>query len=383
MKSLVVGFNHLSTQEVGLAAPRLSLSQTQAQLAQLASGWQALEGAQTSPMQHFIWAQAYLETYGTEVELQILTVGPPHAPRALTPLLRRKTWPERLELLGVHELNEPQDVLFADPEALEVLAEALSQQNSALWLERIPAESPLLRALDRVFRQQGRGHLHRSSAPAYPRIPLDQSWQEPESHFNAGRRSDFRRAERKAAEHGSVSYEILTPAPEQVEALLAEAYRVEAACWKGAEQSALACDQKRGAFFRRYAAAAAAKGILRLCFLRLDGQAVAMQLAIECGQRFWLLKIGYDEKFARCSPGTLLMLHTLQYAAGRGLAAYEFLGAAQPWTKMWTETRQECVSLRAYPWRPNALLTLGVDATRHAGSVLQKRWQKATPLEAQ
>jgi CelD/BcsL family acetyltransferase involved in cellulose biosynthesis len=370
MKTFVAGLDHFPGWEAGNASPRSSLIENSAQLAQLAAGWQALEGDDSSPMQHFIWTRAFHEIYGNNIQLQILTSGPAHAPRAIAPLITRQALFPRLELLGVRELNEPLEILAADQTALETLAEALTRQNAGLWLERIPAESPMLAALKRAF--QGRGLVHSSSAPCYPRIPLDASWVEPESHFNAGRRSDFRRAERKAAEHGAVSFEILAPTPDEIQPLLAEAYRVEAACWKGAEQSALACDEKRGAFFRRYAAAAAERGILRLCFMRLDGQAVAMQLAVECGQRFWLLKIGYDEQFARCSPGTLLMLHTLRYAAERGLRSYEFLGSSQPWTKMWTETRQHCVSLRAYPLRPGAMLTLGYDAAHHAASVFQK-----------
>ncbi len=340
-------------------------------LARLADGWNALESGESSPMQHFIWAQAYHQTYGQAAQVQVLTIGPAHAPEAIAPLVRRPgVWP-RLELLGVRELCEPLDLLFDGQDALDALAEGLVNLGQPLWLERMPADSPVLTALERAY--QGRGLVHRSPAESYPRIPLDRSWREPESHFNAGRRSDFRRAQRKAAEQGALSFEVLSPTPAVLEPLLAEAYRVEAACWKGAEQSALACDAKRGEFFRHYTAAAAERGILRLCFMRLDGRAVAMQLAIECGERFWLLKIGYDEAYARCSPGTLLMLHTLRYAAERGLTAYEFLGSAQPWTQMWTDTHQQCVSLRAYPQSPGALATLVCDGARHAGIILQKR----------
>ena len=64
-----------------------------------------------------------------------------------------------------------------------------------------------------------------------------------------------------------------------------------------------------------------------------------MQLAVECGERFWLLKIGYDEEFARCSPGVLLMLHTVRYAATRGLKSYELLGRVEPWTRVWARSR--------------------------------------------
>ncbi|MBI1761487.1 MAG: GNAT family N-acetyltransferase [Acidobacteria bacterium] len=375
MKSLT-GSLFLASYEDAAAdtTAQLQVIECASDLARLADGWHALESSEGSPTQHFIWAQAYHQTYGQEAQVQVLTIGPANAPEALAPLVRRPGVLPRLELLGVHELCEPLDLLFDGQDALDALAEGLINLGQPLWLERLPADSPVITALERAYHR--RGLVHRSAAESYPRIPLDRSWREPESHFNAGRRSDFRRAQRKAAEQGGLSFEVLAPTPAELAPLLAEAYRVEAACWKGAEQSALACDVKRGEFFRHYTVAAAERGILRLCFMRLDGQAVAMQLAVECGQRFWLLKIGYDEAYARCSPGTLLMLHTLRYAAERGLAAYEFLGASQPWTHTWTDVHQQCVSLRAYPQKAGALATLVCDGARHAGIQLQKKLGK-------
>ena len=74
-----------------------------------------------------------------------------------------------------------------------------------------------------------------------------------------------------------------------------------------------------------------------------------MQLAVVSGNRFWLLKIGYTDEFARCSPGILLMLETIRYAAKCGLRSYEFFGVEEPWLRVWTELVRPCVSLRAYP----------------------------------
>src|SRR5206468_8833130 len=92
------------------------------------------------------------------------------------------------------------------------------------------------------------------------------------------------------------------------------------------------------------------------------GQPVAMQLAVESGGRFWLLKIGYDERFARCSPGTLLTIEMLRYAASRRLRSYEFLGTVEPWTLMWTRFIRPCVSLLAYPATPPGMAALVADA---------------------
>src|SRR5262249_16919781 len=148
----------------------------------------------------------------------------------------------------------------------------------------------------------------------FPWIPLDAGWMSPEDRLNPGRQSDLRRARRIAETIGEVRVNVFSPAPEDLAALLGEAFEVEAARRKGRGGSALARGRIRPAFFRRYAAAACRRGILRLGFLRIGGQTAAMQLGVEWGGRFWLLKIGFDEAFARCSPGTLLMLEMVRHA---------------------------------------------------------------------
>jgi CelD/BcsL family acetyltransferase involved in cellulose biosynthesis len=98
--------------------------------------------------------------------------------------------------------------------------------------------------------------------------------------------------------------------------------------------------------------------------MRIGGRAAAMQIAAEFGGRLWLLKIGYDEEFSRCSPGTLLMLETLRYAAVRGLSAYEFLGTEEPWTRVWTQKAHPCLSVRIYPATRAGMTALVTDFGR-------------------
>ena len=143
--------------------------------------------------------------------------------------------------------------------------------------------------------------------------------QAPERRLSARRQSDLRRARRRAQRLGSVSCEVLSPGPGELQPLMDQALDVEAAGWKGRERTALVHDSTRQAFFRRYAAAASSQGILRVCLLRIGDRIAAMQVAVETGGRFWLLKMGYDERFARCSPGSLLLLETIRHAALREL----------------------------------------------------------------
>jgi CelD/BcsL family acetyltransferase involved in cellulose biosynthesis len=311
----------------------------------LARTWDSIGTSLNSPMQHFIWSHTCADTF--RAEPHVVMVGSEEQPKALAPLIKRTHMFSRLEMIGARELYEPMDFLYSDRASLDVLARNLAEQRVSILLRRVPADSPAIAAIQRAFRR--RGVVYIVPEKSYPYIELNPDWVEPERCFNSGRRSDFRRAQRHASQFGKVRYEILSPRPEQVRPLLEEAYQTEMASWKGIRGTALAVDPLRGAFYTHYALAASERGILRLVFFRINEKAVGMQIAIECDDRFWLMKIAYDEQFSRCSPGTLLMLHSVKYAAARGLKSFEFLGTAERWTRTWTESRRCCVALRAHP----------------------------------
>jgi CelD/BcsL family acetyltransferase involved in cellulose biosynthesis len=70
-----------------------------------------------------------------------------------------------------------------------------------------------------------------------------------------------------------------------------------------------------------------------------------MQLAIEQDGCFWLFKMGFDESFARFSPGTLLMVESFRSARQRGCDRYELMGRAEAWNQIWAPRIHEAVSL--------------------------------------
>ena len=150
------------------------------------------------------------------------------------------------------------------------------------------------------------------------------------------------------------------------------AFEIEAKSWKGEERTALVHDAHRAAFYRQYAESACIEGVLRICFLRVGDHVAAMQLAIEQAAGFWLLKVGYDVKFCQCSPGQLLMRDTIRYAVEAGLRTYEFLGRAEAWTRVWTETEHACVSVRVYPFGLRGMAALAADAF----AVARRKWSK-------
>lgn len=309
--------------------------------------WESISPSWATPMQSYDWVRICAEVFGLGSDLEIVVLGKgPHV--AIAPMFRVGPHGTRLEMIGANQLYEVTDFVHSDRSDTAALARALARYRLPLRLERIPADSPMPTALYQAFR--GTGLVLCRENVGCPWISLDQTWIDPEAKLPRHRRQNLRRARRIAEGMGPVSFEILSPTPSEVEPALRVAYAVEAAGWKAQNRSALAVNSSLGEFYRRYAAVAAEQGILRLCFLRIGGQPAAMQIAVETAKRFWLLKIGYSQEFARCSPGTLLMTEAIRYAARSGLRTFEFLGVDEPWIRAWNPLMHRCLSVRAYPF---------------------------------
>ncbi len=327
--------------------------------------WSDLADTVGGPIEHPAWHCTCAALLGAAETPWLATAYAHGRLEALLPLVkRRRHGVPRLVAMGVDEHHEPMDVLHRSAASLEALVDALLRQGVAWELGRVPADSSTLEAVERTCRR--RAIVIRRARPAAPYIVLDPSWTEPEQHLNSGRRSDLRRARRKAEKFGPLAVDVVLPQAHELDSLLDEVFAVEARSWKGRSGTAIALDPAENAFCRRYAHAARQDGLLRLCFLRLGRQAVAVQMALVHRGGFWLLKIGYDAAYSACSPGLLLLRETISYAARQGLARYEFLGQQEPWIQVWTNLAHPCVSLRVYPRSPAGAAALAADAAAHA-----------------
>ena len=338
----------------------------------LAGAWQALAETTGGPIEQYEWVASCADSFPNVGDPHVIAVSRNEELLAVAPMaIETLNGVRRAVMLGVDQCNEPMDLLAADPSALAQLVESLRGQPLPMVFGRLPADSPSVAAL-RNRLAAGRLVLVRRQ-PSCPFVSLDSTWTEPEQHLSSRRRSDLRRARRRAEQLGKVTAEILTPRPDQVDALLDEAFEIESRSWKGQTGSAMACVPTEAAFCRNYARAASRAGILRVCFLRIGDRRVAMQIAMVTGSGFWLLKIGYDAEFARCSPGVLLVCESIAHAAYSGLSTYEFLGLSEAWVKAWTQHERPCVSLRFYPHTPRGAAALAADVTAKLSGNLARR----------
>jgi CelD/BcsL family acetyltransferase involved in cellulose biosynthesis len=330
------------------------------QVSRLGAAWRRLEKQAALPMQGQNFIACAAEFLAPEGSIRIHHVSSFDRLVGLFALALESGPFGRLKIVAEAELGEPGDALIINPFAPAFLADSMLREGRVIDLDRLPLHSPLIAALADGAR--GKGWLSIRPAKPTPAIRLGPEWRDASSQFNSGRRSDFRRAARKAESFGKVQFELLSPSLDEFDPLFDEAIGVEARSWKSAVGTAIAVDRCKENFFRAYFRAACAQGHFRLAFMRIDGAVVAMQMALESQGRYWLFKIGFDEAFARCSPGTLLMLHTIGWAAKRGLRRYEFLGTVEPWiTQTWTREQDEYVRLRFYPYNLRGAAALAAD----------------------
>jgi CelD/BcsL family acetyltransferase involved in cellulose biosynthesis len=320
--------------------PTLAPSEICRVLTPLRESWDAIPVP--TPFQTYSWAYASAETFA-DGSPRVVTVGRP-SPSGIAALCR-PTSARRLTAVGA-ALYELEDFAYSDASVALELADGVLASGEHIFLRSLGADSPMLDGLRNACR--GRRIMITRIRPGSPWVPLDSTWKEPEAKLNSGRRSDLRRAQRKANQMGDVRIRLMCPRPAEVPDLLDTAFRVEDANWKGRTTSSLASNAQIGRFYRHYAQAVSEHGALHLGFMWIGERAVAMQIAVKHANRYWLLKMGMDEEYARCSPGTLLMVESLRYAANVGYDAYEFQGVSEPWNQLWTRLTHDQVSVRVY-----------------------------------
>lgn len=315
----------------------------------VASGWDALADRAGRPLLGADWFLACAETLCAESDLRVVIVRSGGVLHAVAPLvLVRRDGRNCLEVLGASVLYEPTGFLFDSVQALDYLVDKIVSLRVPMVLARIPAESPIEATFKRLVCYRGIMLGRTGASAAY--VVSRGGWKEYFWSISAQRRYDYQRKRKRMEQAGQVAVRIERPdSRDDLPHMLQEVFRIEGAGWKGRSGSALRSNERVRKFITRYSELACDRGSLRVCFLEVKGIPIATILGIEQGHRFWVLKIGYDEQWARCSPGIQLTMETIRYAFDNGLESYEFLGSEELWQAMWPRFRHSLVTLVLYP----------------------------------
>ena len=148
------------------------------------------------------------------------------------------------------------------------------------------------------------------------------------SHF----RHSLRRWRRNLEKNGPLSLRRVHKADS---GCLEQFYNLERSGWKGKKSTAIACSKEVRQFYDLVAKSAEDFGYLRLYALDQGSATVAAHFGLAYQQRYYPLKVAYDESYSKCAPGHLLLGAILEDCVQQGMQEFDFLGQWQEWKAEW------------------------------------------------
>lgn len=314
----------------------------------LESGWDALvERAGNSLFSRHLFQRIWLDNFAPRDRLRILTVQQGDVLLGILPLIERRTSLYRIpvtELSSVANAHSCRSDLIAAPADALVVADAVVGHLRAdpSWDVVRLVDVPELGAARAILRAACAQQLPTGTWPSTnsPYMELPSTYETCAGGLQAKFKANLRRRRRKLAEKGAVTVERVRGG-DLLDAKLEEGFALEQSGWKGERGTAMAQDKPTRGFYTELAREAAARGLLELFYLRLDGRAVAFQYALRHDGRYLLLKPGYDEGLRECSPGQLLMEDVLTRLCAEEVREFDFLGPDMIWKRDWTDRARQ------------------------------------------
>jgi len=308
----------------------------------LAEEWDSLaDRAGAPPWARPGWVDAWWRAFGSG-ELDVLTVSSPEGLLAgVLPLARRLG-----RAAAPVNWHSPEAPVVGDADALAAKLFAGRPRSamlrylpeSALGAVRAAALGSRYRLLERVGERS-------------PYVEISGSFEDYLATLDRHHVKETLRRRRRLEGEGTVEFSV-EDGRERLDELLAEGLPVEASGWKRESGTAIDSQPDTLAFYTEIARWAAERGILRLAFLRLDGRAIAFELALEDNGVYAILKGGFDVELRKFGPGGLITHDELQRAFELGLRRYEFLGTDEPYKTAWTPAVHERRVLQAFAPTP-------------------------------
>ncbi len=132
---------------------------------------------------------------------------------------------------------------------------------------------------------------------------------------------------------------------------------IETSGWKGQHGDSISNDPNRVNYYRALTNRLAHLGWLQWHFLEIDGQAVATQMAVKKGDTLVVEKNGYNEKFKKLSPGTLLFEQMVHRGFEDKMTGTIDCQSDFEWMNKWQMDHYQYFDLFIYPKKLWPLLT--------------------------
>jgi len=329
----------------------------------LGAEWEDLRrtSSTTSPFMSWPWVGAWLETIGSDADLEVHVARDPDSGRlvGIAPFYVATT---RRAGLAVRELRmlgsgaaapDHLDMLIAPGAGLDVatdLWEAVGRNRrwDLLNLDGIVADSHLASV---ATRRTG-DVAQRLTAPY---LPLDGGWDIVASRFSGRLRNNLRRYGRKLDRDADVAERMVVEAAD-LDDTFDQLVRLHQAVRTDKGDPGVFADPDTKRFLRRASHRLLDAGRLRLWRLDADGDPIAIILCARGGDSVAFYTTGYDAAWSKYGPGRRIMARAIRGAIDEGAAEFDFLRGDEPYKREWgTEARALAVVRRPTSLKGRAL----------------------------
>jgi CelD/BcsL family acetyltransferase involved in cellulose biosynthesis len=306
----------------------VSTATTQAELDELAGGWDALVRAMPRPSPFLLhgWISSWWAHYGDEAELALHVARRGDGLVGALPLFTRSRSGLRVtEFLG-GRASALADVLLLDP-GDEETARALADRAAA-WgqdvadLFGLPGNSRLARAL-------GPERLRLIERVEAPVLDLRDGWEAVyKAKTDSKKRNLHKRRRRQLSEYGRLEV-VRARSLDELEPALEDAFRVHELRWAGRPDGSGFATETGKRFHRAALRELAKLDAPRIVTLKLDGRPIAFHYFFVFCRRMYVHRLAFDPELGRLSPGLVNTLDALEAAADEGVERVEYLGGAE------------------------------------------------------
>jgi CelD/BcsL family acetyltransferase involved in cellulose biosynthesis len=312
---------------------------------ELKAQWLKLaQGMQNPSFIHDVhWYTAYLNSNpDTAQTCHILKLAYHDQPIAIFPLqyITNKRFGLNLRTWRIFWPNDMgiNDFILLEPlqshKYIKVLMEYLNSNKDFPWdlleLQNVPENAAIADVLKYSPNPRAVSIYHHDSKYLVCRSSYEESMANISSKF----KKNNRRKQRNLEKLGKVTTSYVNK-PEDLKQAFEAFLEVEAANWKGEQNSALRDDERQRRFYLELLNEHAHSGNCVIHLLKLDGIPIAAQFALISGNTLFLLKIGYNAEYHAMGPGGLLLDETLRRCSGDPVIKHISFITGAKWNDDW------------------------------------------------
>lgn len=354
---------------------RLVLSRNLAELPVDRLQWNALvaEGCRSTVFQTYEWFECWWTAFAGHNQLFLVTIWEGESLVGIAPLMiRRRAGLRQLEFVGSPNADY-QDFILGKHAAglLPLLVRYLFERRDAwdmIVLRNVSTESPTFAKLPAMMRSLGLGatDLERVACPT-----LEISSRPLEVQRLLGSYS-FRRRTKQLRSHGELTFTRCSTLA-QLDHYLPLFFGQYVARRRGTEAAKVLGRPEVRAFFVALAKSMLPCGWLHFSVLECDAQPVAFHFGFDFGGRLYWYKPSFDPKWARHSPGTVLLSYLIRDSLERGLKELDFTVGAETFKYRYASAQRTNANLRVFKRRWLYAAAVGIGWARRS----VRRWRPA------